>query len=78
MREALLAMILRTLGKQPEQSEDRSGRDPGSTSRSRPPGGSCQRIVAAYRNPDRASAKTDLAKTITVISAAVPTDSHGP
>jgi transposase len=24
-----------------------------------------QRIVAAYRNPDRASAKTDLAKTIT-------------
>jgi transposase len=32
-----------------------------------------QRIVAANRNPDRASAKTDLAKTITVISAAVPT-----
>lgn len=32
-----------------------------------------QRIVAAYRNPDRACAKTDLAKIITVISAAVPT-----
>lgn len=32
-----------------------------------------QRIVAANRNPDRASAKTDLAKTITVISAGVPT-----
>ncbi len=32
-----------------------------------------QRIVAAYRNPDRAAAKTELAMIITVISAAVPT-----
>jgi transposase len=31
-----------------------------------------QRIVAAYRNPDRAAAKTELAKIITAISAAVP------
>jgi transposase len=32
-----------------------------------------QAIVAAYRNPDRAAAKTELAKIITIISAAVPT-----
>ncbi len=32
-----------------------------------------QRIVAAYRNPDRAAAKTELATTITIISTAVPT-----
>jgi transposase len=31
-----------------------------------------QRIVAAYRDPDRATAKTELAKVITSISAAVP------
>jgi transposase len=32
-----------------------------------------QRIVAAYRNPDRAAAKTELTKIITTISARVPT-----
>jgi transposase len=32
-----------------------------------------QRIVAAYRNHDRAAAKTELANIITAISAAVPT-----
>jgi transposase len=31
-----------------------------------------QRIVAAYRNPDRATGKTELKKIITAISAAVP------
>ena len=31
-----------------------------------------QRIVAAYRDPNRTTAKADLAKTITAISAAVP------
>ncbi len=31
------------------------------------------RIVAACRNPNRACAKTDLAKTITLISVAAPT-----
>jgi transposase len=31
-----------------------------------------QRIVAAYRDPNRTTAKTDLAKIITAISAAVP------
>jgi transposase len=32
-----------------------------------------QRIVAAYRNPDRVAAKTELKKIITAISAEVPT-----
>jgi transposase len=33
-----------------------------------------QRIIAAYRNPDRAAAKAALAKIITVISSSVPTE----
>jgi len=33
-----------------------------------------QRIVAAYRNPDRAAAKTELTNVIATISAAVPTE----
>jgi transposase len=33
---------------------------------------SYQAIVAAYRNPDHAAAKTSLAKTITIVSASVP------
>jgi transposase len=32
-----------------------------------------QRIVAAYRNHDRAAAKTELKRTIATITAAVPT-----
>ena len=32
-----------------------------------------QRLIAAYRNPDRAAAKTELAKIITTISRDVPT-----
>jgi transposase len=32
-----------------------------------------QRIVAAYRNPDRAAAKTELTKIISAISTGVPT-----
>jgi hypothetical protein len=34
--------------------------------------GAYQRIVAAYRRPDRRAAKTDLTNTIAAISAAVP------